>query len=139
MEEIEELLRIWDQAGERPYEVLQELGVYDEFLQYLNESQVLPTQPIYRGTLRHQELQQDDLLEYTYPTSWSSSENIAKNFISEMPDPVILVFSANELVNGVYNTENTYDEREVILAPIIFTVIDRQDIDGYIYLHLEVV
>lgn len=32
---MDELLLIWDQGGERPYEVLQELNRYDEFLKYL--------------------------------------------------------------------------------------------------------
>ena len=134
MSELEELLLIWDQAGERPYEVLQELGKYDRFLDYLDEGQIQLGQPLYRGTRRHQELQRGDVLKYYYATSWSSDQEIAERFVDGTINPVILIFSSTDVNRGIHNYMNTYDEGEVIFAPFNLLVTDRIEIGEYIYL-----
>ncbi len=45
------ILQTWDQAGERPYEVLQQEGLYDDLLRVLDSSPIVLDQHIFRGTL----------------------------------------------------------------------------------------
>ena len=128
------LLQLWDQAGERPYEVLIEEGVYDEFLRYLDSSRVYLDGPIFRGTRRHQGLVKGDLLDYGYPTAWTTRVETAFNFVQGEERPVILALSSNELVKGIDNPYNTYGENEVVLAPITLRVDQRYDYPDYILL-----
>lgn len=119
---MDELLKIWSEAGERPYELLQELNRYEEFLDYLNKS--ILNIKIYRGTTRHKELEVNDTLTYLYATSWSFDFEVAKKFIQHDENGVILVLELNN-IKGVINNNNSYDEKEVVIAPNEFKVINK--------------
>ncbi len=130
------LLELWEQAGERPYEVLIEEGLYDEFLRELNSSLVQLDGSLLRGTRRHQELTKGRSLDYTYPTAWSTSFESAFHFVEEEERPVILSLSSKRPIKGVFNPYNTYQEEEVILAPLRLRVTERYDYDDYILLEV---
>ena len=133
--DLSEILSMWDQAGERPYIVLQDHGVYDDFLAYLDASEIYLVKPLYRGTLRHGKLQAGDILDYThYPTSWSQSETISSYFVDGMSNSVILQLVSDLPVRGISNTQNTFGEEEVILAPQRLKVIRSDQMSNYIKL-----
>ena len=67
--QLEYALKLWDQAVERPYEVLIEEGLYDQFIEVLQTQQYILQNNIFRGTVRHWELKEGDKLEYKYPTT----------------------------------------------------------------------
>ena len=121
---LKQILQYWDQAGERPYEVLQEKGLYDDFLKYLESSSLIITDAVYRGTSRRGYLKKGDLFTYPYPTSWSYSYQAAYNFVEEEDNPVILSFYTPYPFKGLVNNYNTYSEQEIILAPMTLQVID---------------
>src|SRR5574337_330139 len=114
---IEKVLEAWNYAGEQPYQVLIDLGWYDNFLQYLQTQRYKINDGIYRGTRRHSELEIGDKLTYHYPTSWSLDIDVASEFISDIPNSVILVFNYTQSVIAIPNHKNTYSEHEVILYP----------------------
>lgn len=133
---MQNLLQLWEQAGERPYEVLIKEGVYDTFLSYLNSSYIKINEPIFRGTQRHQELKEGDILNYKYSTSWSDNFDNAFRFVEEEEDPVIFSLIPNKKIKGVFNPYNTYGENEFIIYPIVLKVVKRYDFDNYILLEL---
>ncbi len=124
------ILQTWDQAGERPYEVLQHEGLYDDFLRFLYSSSILIDQHIFRGTKRHSDLNIGDLLNYSYPSSWSTSFDNAFNFVEEEQSPVVLSFFSPSPVNALYNPYNSYNENEVIIQPIILRITNKEKING---------
>lgn len=135
-------LRKWEQAGPQPFEVLQAEGLGDCFINQLYENPITLNYPLYRGTIRHQELQPGDTFDYTYPTSWSLSSSMAFNFIEGMgDDPVMFKFESRGEIPAIYNDVNTYGEEEVIIAPIKLMVTGREMIsmDGekVILLHVS--
>ena len=97
-------LQLWDQAGEMPYEVLQERGLLDGFVQFLKKSK-LKVGTIFRRTSCHRELEVGQQLEYLYPTSWTSSLENASYFVEHSDDPnvVILCLIANKELQAIYN------------------------------------
>lgn len=133
---MKKLLQLWAQAGERPYEVLFEQGVYCDFLGYLNSSRMRLDSSIFRGTRRHQELVIGNLLDYTYPTSWSTRVEIAFNFVEEEKRPVILSFTSDQPVGWVCNPYNAYEENEIILAPTLLIVTSRIEMRDFILLQV---
>lgn len=118
MNTIDEILTMWDQAGDRPYEVLIEYGKYDLFIAYLNQQSINLDGNIYRGTRRHHDLHIGNELSYTYPTSWSLERDKANNFVDGVDHPVILVLSSTTPIKAIYNDQNSYNELEMILHPI---------------------
>jgi hypothetical protein len=135
-EDEKEMLLVWSESGERPFEVIKEMGKEDEFLYFVSKYKVL-ARSFYRGTLRHGELQVGDILDYTYPTSWSLSKDSAMNFIEESGEGVLLVVIEGTYC-GVENTSSYYkNEREVILAPAKFIVIERSVTNGVVTLILK--
>ena len=135
---LRKILEDWDQAGERPYKVLQELGYYDYFMDFLGEQEIYLSDCLYRGTVRHYDLLIGDILDYNYPTSWTSDYQIASYFIEDSPKQVILelcpaIDENNEEIpiNGILNQYNSYDEQEAILHPQILIVSEIR-YDGFI-------
>lgn len=126
-------LLLWNHAGERPYEVLIEHGIYDAFLRELRGSSLQCVDPIFRGTRRHQELQIGDYLDYHYATSWSDDLKVALTFAESASRPVVLSLIGYG-IRGVENPLNTYSEKELVLHPLRLQVIDRAEVDGYIIL-----
>lgn len=122
---LKHILQLWDQAGERPYEVLQEEGLYDDFIRYLDASSLSIPYPIFRGTRRHADLKINDLLSYGYPTSWSNSYDKAFNFVESGDTPVILSFTSVSPVRALLNPYNSYNEEEVIIHPITLRVTNK--------------
>lgn len=129
-------LQLWDQAGERPYEVLIHEGVYEPFMNYLESQSYYLDDTIFRGTQRHGELNIGDNLEYTYPTSWSTLFNSAYNFVYQEPFPVILSLYSKKPLKAISNQENTYKESEIILYPISLVVINKYIQDKVIILEV---
>lgn len=132
------MLKIWDQAGERPYEVLQEEGLYDEFMDILSSSILCTKYNIYRGTMRHLNIRVGDEFIYTYPTSWTQNIKVATNFIS--PGHVIFCIEPSCL-RALPNTYNSYGEEEFILYPTSFQVFAIETYHGtfgdYTLVHLQ--
>jgi hypothetical protein len=122
---LKDALSYWDQAGERPYEVLIENGLDKFFSAQLEISTYMIKDKIYRGTSRHSQLEIGDTLDYRYPTSWSTNFENACNFVDGVDTPVILMLSSVSLIKAIENTENTYKENEVIVSPIILSVIKK--------------
>lgn len=118
-------LELWDQAGDRPYEVLQEEGVYDDFMKYLGSASYIIEKPLFRGSSRHAELKAGDILQYSYPTSWSLDKTAAARFIGEVNTPVIIILTSDKPIKGVKNYSNTYKEEEVIVYPIKVRVVNK--------------
>jgi len=114
----EELFLRWDQAGERPYDVFSTTEMA-EFLQHLNEQHVVT---LYRGTRRHQALGPGDVLDYTYPTSWSSARHIAQYFIDGCNGTLLVLKMA--AVYGKYNLHGRNKEDEFIMRPTKL-IVDR--------------
>lgn len=137
---LELALQTWDQAGERPHELLAEEGMLDDLMETLNNRVIdlsktsLPR--LFRGTRRHSELNMGDTFEYTYPTSWSFSLNCAKLFIGTLETQVIFQIE-DVCVKGMKNTENSNNEHEAILYPLKFKVISKAKIDDIIYFELS--
>lgn len=119
------ILQTWDQAGERPYEVLKQEGLYDVLLRVLNSSPIVLDQSIFRGTKRHSELDVGDDLNYPYATSWSKSFDNALNFVEEEETPVILSLFSYNPINAIYNHYNSYGENEAIVQPITLRVTNK--------------
>ena len=120
-------LQLWNYAGERPYEVLIQEGVYDQFVDHLKSQTYDFDQDeyIYRGTRRHSELEIGGVLEYTYPTSWTLDRDMSMRFIEGESNGVILAFRSDQPIMAMYNEENSYEELEVIVYPITLIVIAK--------------
>ena len=118
-------LQMWDQAGERPYELLKEHNLLDILINSIFEESFSLEEPIYRGTRRHSQLEIGDILKYDYPTSWSIEKSIAEKFNDEELTPVIIELSSNNSIHALYNHLNSYQEFEVIVNPISLIVNDK--------------
>lgn len=116
---------LWDQAGERPYEVLKEEGLYDDFMKALNSTSYNLQFPLYRGTIRHSEKVVGDVIDYVEPSSWSSNPENASRFILEAENPVLLQLVTQGLVKAVENPKNTYGEEEFILYPCQLQIVSK--------------
>ncbi|QIN54242.1 hypothetical protein [Cedratvirus kamchatka] len=135
MNNLKTILKIWSEAGERPYEVIWEEGFHDEFMDTLASSFIRTHKPIYRGTVRHKDLNVGDGFVYTYPTSWSGNIKVATNFIS--PGDIIFSIEPSPLV-ALPNPYNTYGEEEFILYPTSFVVSSISTYHGdYKLVHLK--
>ena len=134
---LEEVLSYWDQAGQRPYEVLIEQGLYEFFLGQLEKASLMLENKIYRGTGRHSQLGVGDILLYTYPTSWTYDLDTAKLFVEELPNGVILVFSSDQPIKAIENHKNTYREDEVIIHPLNLKVIKKYEKKGLTILEVS--
>lgn len=130
------ILQTWDQAGERPYEVLQQEGLYDDLLRVLDSSPIVLDQHIFRGTKRHSELDVGDVLNYPYATSWSKSFDNALYFVEEEETPVILSLFSYNSINAIYNHYNSYGENEAIVQPITLRVTNKARIGKITILEL---
>ena len=132
---LEEILQTWDQAGERPYEVLKELNMLETLMDKLNRSNFQLDESIilYRGSSRNQELVINDVKIYEYPTSWTFSEDIALRFVDDCENRVIFRLSGERILNALENNHNSYGEEEVIIAPFNVTITSKDIIDGVIY------
>ena len=78
-----------------------------------------------------------DILEYIYPTSWSSNYDNTFNFVGDEINPVIIVLTPHNQINSIINTYNTYDENEIMLAPITFVVTNKEKINNITLLEVE--
>jgi hypothetical protein len=138
-DELNHALQLWDQAGERPYEVLIQEHLYERFIRVLESQQFKLTYTIFRGTARHSELDTGDKLLYPYPTSWSSSFGCAKQFIEEVKWPVIssLNQNLNITIKALFNNQNTYNEKEIIIAAITFKILSKEILEGIIIFEVE--
>lgn len=132
----EEALLLWSQAGERPYEVLKEQELFESFMKYLIGCSYLIKNYLYRGTRRHSELKIGEILNYTYPTSWTTRFENATNFVQEIGSPVIISLSSKETLRGLENYKNTYGEYEVILYPLILKVVNKYHKGKFIVLQV---
>lgn len=90
------MLLIWSEYGQRPYDGILEEDKSTQFLQMLNNNQV--TGPIYRGTNRHSHLKVGDMLDYDIPKSWTFSKTSAINFIEDSSSATLLIIE-----KGIYN------------------------------------
>lgn len=122
---LEETLSYWDQAGERPYEVLREQGLYEFFIAQLSKQSLVIEGKIYRGTKRHFQLEIGETLLYTYPSSWTYDLEIAHRFVDGEANQVILVLSSIQPIKAIENSQNSYGEDEVIIHPITLRVINK--------------
>ena len=118
---LNEALSMWDQAGERPYEVLMEYGLYDLLLNSLTDD---ISGTFYRGSPRCLDLEVGDVKVYSIATAWTESYSVATNFVYDCDRKAILVLEGT--MKGIYNYMNTYDEDEVILAPMELVVTDKE-------------
>ena len=126
---LRDCLEMWDEAGDNPYEVLKEEGVYDFFMNVLNAQSVTLCDHIYRGTLRHGELKVGDTIEYTLPKSWTFNIKTASEFIEVdpvvYPNAVILRFMSPYPFIGIHNPYNKNREEEFITGPINLLITGR--------------
>jgi len=122
-------LSYWNEAGERPYEVLIEEGLYDYFITHIQKQSLLIEGNIYRGTKRHFQLKIGETLRYENPTSWTTNFEIAKRFIEGVDKPVILVLSSFQPLKAIFNYNNTYQEEEVIIDTMTLRVINKDQND----------
>ena len=136
-DKLEYALRLWDQAGERPSEVLEEEGLLDFFLEQLERSRYdLSQVTLYRGGTRNQELQKYNVKDYNYISSWSLSKEIASYFFEGADTKVMFVLNGPGAIHALENHYNTYNELEVIVAPIKLVVTSRVVIDSITYLYV---
>jgi hypothetical protein len=120
---LKEALEIWDGAGQQPYLALQEDGYYDFFMEVLNKQKLVLSTPVYRGTVRHSELEVGNTFVYDYPSSWSTSKEKALEFGTlDDPKSVLLIFFSYSPVRGIHNPFNSNGEDEVILAPMTLKI-----------------
>ena len=118
-------LELWDQAGDRPYEVLQEESVYDAFMKHLESCSYVITKALFRGSSRHADLEMGDILDYKYPTSWSLDKIAATRFIAEAKMPVIILLTSSKPIRALENHSNTYNESEVVVHPLKVCVVRK--------------
>jgi hypothetical protein len=142
MATLEEILRVWDQAGERPHELLQEMGLYPQLLAALRTQSAGPRR-VYRGTVRHAELVVGDTLVYDRPTSWSVARDKAALFIenSTIPTPTSCspprtVMLSLRAARVLPNPHNSYGEEEAILPPSVLIVTQRTVLPQYVLLDM---
>lgn len=136
MSTTDEMLCLWEQAGPRPHEVLQEEGVYDTFVDILRTSPLDLDQAVFRGTYRHSELDVGDLLDYSdAPKAWSLSAKVAHRFVDRTPTPVILRLESPRY--GLLHMDSFYGEEECILPPAQYRVVKRDVTAGVTHLMVE--
>lgn len=121
-------LSLWDSAGERPHELLAEYDLYEYLLD--NMSNVTINNELYRGSNRYYGVSIGDKINYKDAKSWSFELETAKNFVDGTANPTILVLDES-VVTGIINGNNTYNEDEIILAPMILQVVSVKDIEGH--------
>jgi len=127
--DLRKMLLIWTQAGKRPYQKLEDLGLLEKFLSILENTEFKLTHPIYRGTWRHAQLQPGDILDYSgYPTSWSKSFEVSTSFAEGTSEPVVFKLVRDTPIKAILNTENAKIEQEIILAPEMFKVVTRENL-----------
>lgn len=130
-------LQLWDQAGERPYEVLKQENLYDQFMNYIKDLEINNIGNLFRGTRRHSELNIGDKITYDYPSSWSESYENSLNFVAEETIPVIIKLNTNKnKLFGIYNNQNSYNEKEYILYPFETTIKNKYLSDNIIVLEI---
>lgn len=137
-EEIKACKEFWTSAGPKPYEVLIEENLYDKFLSHL-EVQKFTAEDIYRGTIRHQNMEIGDTLFYKFPTSWSLSYDQAHNFVGEFKNPVILQIKNAENIKAIFNDCNYLGEEEVIVSPMIMKVKSKLNHNSTIIFIVEII
>jgi hypothetical protein len=64
------------------------------------------------------------VINYDFPTSWTSSIEVCRKLAEDMPNPIFLVLSGDA---GVFNSENKFDENEYILPPMRLRVGNKVD------------
>jgi hypothetical protein len=128
-------LQLWDQAGERPYEVLIKENLYDSFLEHIKNMEIDHDGFLYRGTRRHSELNIGDKFVYNYPTSWSTNYDNASNFVEQKQVIIKLNVNANK-VFGIYNDQNSYGEKEYILCKFETTIKNKYGDGNFIILEI---
>lgn len=133
-----EMLGYWDQAGERPYEMIIDVGLTDVLHNLLNRSYFSLNVPLYRGTTRNLDLDVGDIKEYDYPSSWSTERKIASYFIDGVEGVIIVIDKSDIEIHAIVNNQNTYDEREVIVSPIRLQVTNKNVCRNITYIHTRV-
>ncbi len=132
---LKNILLTWDQAGDQPYEAIKEDGYEEALLSILASSKWIGK--IYRGTHRHGELNIGDTLNYDHPTSWTTSMNIASNFVEYCDQKNIFILDQKEPINAIQNNYNTYGENEVIVNSISLKVIDKTIDGNYTFIYFK--
>ena len=135
---LEEALTLWDQSGEKPYQVLKDEGLYDFFMEVLSKSYIeVPT--LYRGTRRHSEKKTGDIITYDEPSSWTVDREVALRFVEEEEVPVILRLISLEPIRAIENTFNSYGEKEYVVYPLKLKIVKTKYIENMIQFDLVIV
>jgi hypothetical protein len=116
-------VELWQGAGSNPYEVLIEQGVYQNFVNMLENSIYdISNNPIsefiYRG-LYDKSYEVGDIIEFEFPHSWTEYYETASDFKGDKG--VILRFSPKQTLRGIFIGSfncDFYDEEEIILCPL---------------------
>ena len=83
--------------------------------------------PIYRGTVRHSELKVGQSFTYTYPSSWSLAyEKVSEFGTPNDPESIVLSFTSNTPIKGIYNPYNSHEEDEIIMAPMTLIITKKE-------------
>jgi len=135
-EQLQKALGYWAEAGEKPYEVLIEEGIYDFFIDHLLNSSLKLNGCIYRGTRRHADLEIGEKLLYTYPTSWTYNKNIAKLFVEESQNGVILILCSKNPIQAIENHQNSHGEDELVVNPLSLEIVNKYEDNGLIILEV---
>lgn len=128
-------VELWQNAGSRPYEVLIEEGIYDQFFEIVKNSFYDINQNpisgwIYRGLfVEKDKYKVGDIIEFQYPHSWTENYNTALNFSGNYEDEekgIILSLAPKQPLKGISICgfgDELYDEEEIILFPLKLKVI----------------
>ena len=132
-------VELWQGAGSRPYEVLIEEGVYDDFLKLIEDSfydieQNQISHLIYRGLFVEKDRYKvGDIIEFEYPHSWTENYDMALNFTGNYESEekgIILSLAPKHPLKGIsicgFN-DKFYDEEEIILCPLKVRVLKIED------------
>lgn len=134
-----ECVELWQGAGPSPYEVLIEEGVYDYFLDVLQNSfydiQNNPVSEfIYRGLCIPKDLYKlGDIIKFDHPHSWSEDQTMASNFSGD--NGILLVLSPKQPLKGLSIcsfSDALYNEEEIILCPLELRVVKIEGNEFYV-------
>ena len=120
------MLELWSQAGNRPYEVLIEKGLYDQFLEILNSQSYHIEDKLYRGLCYCSEIR----MENEHPTSWSLDMETALNFTNREVGSTVLCLGSDYPIHAIESDNDYYQENEVVIAPIDLRIVNITESRG---------
>ncbi len=131
-------IELWQQAGDKPHEVLIQEGVYEYFLSELEKNvydinENPSSDKIYRG-LSGIRPKKGDYIEFQHPHSWTEDYEVALHFKGDPGtdnEGVILCLTPNKLLKAM-NVESVlsntfYHESEIIVEPLKLKVVRIQE------------